>query len=109
MKNNIYNLHYNLEDIEPNLQKVIEFLNKRIDQSNSTALLEIREDARILLPVASKCYLSADYYYRKVGSKSGTEYALMASLKEYTKMCKQDLETTIMAIGNTINYYKNER
>ena len=109
LKNNIYNLHYNLEDIEPNLKLVIDFLNTRIDQSNPTTLLEVREEGRLLLPVASKCHLSADYYYRRIGLKSGTEYALMASLREYTKCCKDDLETTIMAIGNTINYYKHER
>jgi hypothetical protein len=109
LKNNIYNLHYNLEDIEPNLQKVIAFLTTRIDQSDPTALLSVREDGRILLSVASKCCLSADFYYRKVGVKSGTEYALMASLRDYTKEVKSDLETTMFSLANTINYYKNER
>jgi len=108
-KNNIYNLHYNLEDIEPHLQKIISFLNTRIDQSDPTALLEIRETGRLLLPVASKCCLSADYYYRKIGVKSGTEYALMASLRDYAKNCREDLSDTMMSIANTINYYKNER
>jgi hypothetical protein len=108
-KSNIYNLHYNLEDIEPNLQPVLAFLAQKIDQSNPTNLITIREEGRLLLPVASKCYLTADYHYRRVGVKSGEEYALMASLREYVKMVKDDLESFMYSASNTINYYKSER
>lgn len=106
---NLYALHYQLDQIGPNLQTVVEFLSKRIDSTNPGSLLVIREEARLLLSVASKCHFSADYYYRKLGKRAGEEYALMSSLREYTEMTKKDLETTIMSISNSINYYKNER
>lgn len=108
-KNNIYNLHYKYDEIGPNLELIIEFVMERIDYSDPRGLIEKREDARLLMTVASKCCLSADYYYRKISSKSGEDYALMASLRDYSKLIRDDLATTIMTIGNSINYYKFDK
>lgn len=109
LPNNLYRLHYKYDEIGPNLEIIIAFIMERIDYSEPRALIEKREDARLLMTVASKCCLSADYYYRKVGSKSGEDYALMASLRDYTKQVRDDLATTIMTIGNSINYYKFDK
>ena len=106
---NIYKLHYQLDEISDKLQPVIDFINTRIDSSNPGSLIEVRENARMLLNIASRCHLSADYYYKRLGKRAGEEYALYSSLREYTEMVKKDCETTIMIIGNTINYYKHER
>lgn len=107
--NNIYKLHYPLNEIGPNLEKVLDFLNKRIDSTNPGSLLDVREDARLILNVASKCHFSADYYYRKLGKRAGEEYALLSSLREYTEMVKKDCDTLLYSLSNSINYYKNER
>jgi hypothetical protein len=106
---NLYNLHYKLDEIGPALETVITFLRKKIDSTNPGSLLVIREEARLLLSVASKCHFSADYYYRKLGKRAGEEYALLSSLREYTDMTKKDCETLMFALSNSINYYKNER
>jgi hypothetical protein len=106
---NLYALHYQLDQIGPNLETVLEFLNKKIDSTNPGSLLLIREEARLLLNVASKCHFSADYYYRKLGKRVGEEYALLSSLREYTEMVKKDCDTLLYSLSNSINYYKNER
>jgi hypothetical protein len=106
---NIYNLHYKLEDIEPSLNKVIEYTLKPVDISEPSALLLVRETGRQLLPVASKCFLSASYHAKRLGVRTGETYALLSSLKDYTEMVKKDLENSLISLSNTINYYKNER
>ena len=106
---NIYKLHYQLDEIADKLQPVIDFINTRIDSSNPGSLIEVRETARMLLNTASRCHLSADYYHKRLGKRAGEEYALYSSLREYTEMTCKNLESTIMSISNTINYYKHER
>ena len=106
---NLYKLHYPLDEVEPNIQKVLEFINTPLDISSPTVLLEKREEGRLLLPVASKCFLTIDYHYRRQGSRTGEDYSLYASMREYMEMCKKDLENSLMSIANTINYYKQER
>lgn len=106
---NIYKLHYTINEIGPLLEMIAEKLTERLDISNSTLLLQKREDLRLLLPVMSKCFLSVDYRVKKLGLKSGEEYALLSSLREYCEMIKKDLESTLFTIANTINYYRQER